>query len=1361
MNRNWLMLFSLLFVVITLTGPVMGANTVKTGNTPVAPVIETNTDDVLYLQGQVIVKFKDNISSREVYRQAQANQTGIKSIDNKIQQWQVTRVSPVFPKHIDRVNPGSANLARIFKLQFSTAEDVMAVVNAFGADPAVEYAEPVYISKINATPNDPSLNKQTHWNIMKTAEAWDISKGSANVIISIIDTGVDWDHDDLAAHIKENLGEDTNHDGKFTTADVNNIDDDGNGYIDDFRGWDFVDSYEYSSDDTRPAPGEDGANPDNDPNDFNGHGTHCAGLASAVTDNATGVAGMGWSCSILPVRCGYQGRDGNGYVIDGYNGVVYATDNGANIISMSWGGSRYSSYAQDIINYAWENGVVLVSGSGNSDPGAYGPHYPGSYENVLCVAATIHDVDKKASFSNYHTSVDVCAPGTQIYSTLPNSAYGYMSGTSMSTPIVAGLAGLVKALHPGWSNERIVTQIVETTDNIDEKNPTYAGWLGSGRVNAYRALTENPVQFVDYEINDAVTGNGNGVVDNGETVQLIITLNSIAEDMDNVTVTASSSDPKITFTSNAAVFPALLQGQAVDNSASPIVLTVDASTPIGYEALIKLVIADNNGYASTRFFKMLIQPLYMNHDINNVDFTITSFGAYGYNDYAESDGSIGTGFRYPKENYSALFLGSLWVASGPNQVSDCSYGNAAYDNYDWVTSEGGNINIGGKIISDQDGKAIFNDSRAQNPLGVEVTQNSYAWSGSPDDDYVILEFQVKNTTGQMLNNIYVGLYMDWDVSNGDDNVDFAGWDTGKKLGYMSSSGAAYYGISMLYPQPVSYRAIDHNLYVYNNALTDDLKYDFMSEGFVATASTQNDDWSHVLSAGPFSIAPGGNETVTFAVLGGDNLNDLRNNVQAAGNKYFAMAPAGIRILHTPLRDTENTATPYQVVAEVIAESAPVNPDSVMLYWQIGNEERLYSSEMTPLVGDMFQAEIPAQSETAIHYYFMAYDQNNRLAKLPYEAPFAAYTFYAGVDVVKPEISNVTQLPNTFNMTGPFVVTAKVTDNIVINDDKVTLDYSINNGETVSVDMSRDIGTDIFRGTISLDAPLHSGDRVKYTVRAFDYASNPNSLASDNYEFKIVTSLLVDDFEGANSKWDLDAGWGPNFYAYSGNNSMTDSPDGYYSPDSVSSLTLLDSYDLSGKNNAAVSFYYIHSLSSGDSVFFEVTGDGATWKKMLTFSGESGYDWSRQIISLDDYTGAIGEQVRFRFRLASNEDSNVADGIYIDDVYIFADTVLTGVENETGSALPKEYSLAQNYPNPFNPVTTIHYELPEDGKVSLEIYSILGERIATLVNREHRAGRYEVLWNGRNDSGAQVSSGVYFYKLKTRSFTDVKKMILIK
>lgn len=1360
MMKNRLAVLSLIMFVIAIAAPVIGANAAKTGvKTIPTPVIETSNDDALFLDGQIIVKFRNSAQVAEL-RQKE-NTTGIPSIDNKIVQWRVSGIRQVFPEHTFRMNPGSSELARIFKLHFPANQDVMAIVNDFAGDPAVEYAEPVYIDKTDDTvPNDALFNKQTHWNIMKAVQAWDITKGSPDVVISIIDTGVDWDHDDLAENVNKNLGEDLDGDGQITAADVNNIDDDGNGYIDDFYGWDFVD-VPSGSDDTSPAIGEDGSTPDNDPADFNGHGTHCSGLAAAVTDNGIGVAGMGWDCSILPVRCGYQGRDGNGYVINGYEGIVYAADNGADIISMSWGGSRYSSYAQDIVNYAWTNGAVLVSASGNSDPGAYGPHYPGSYDNVLCVGATIHDIDRKASFSNYHTSVDVCAPGTQIYSTMPNNVYGYMSGTSMSTPIVAGLAGLIKSMHPDWSNERIVTQIIETADNIDERNPDYAGWLGAGRINAHRALTENPVQFAGYEIMDNITGNGNGVVDNGETVQLIILLNSIAQDMTDVTVTASSADANISFINNSAVFPLLLQGQEADNSASPIVLTVDESAPIGYEALIKLVIADNEGYENIRFFKMLVQPLYMNHSANNVDFTITSFGIYGYNDYADSDGNIGTGFRYPKENYSALFLGSLWVGSGPNQVSDCSYGNITYDNYDWVTSEGGNINIGGTDISDQDGKAVFNDSRAEQPLGVEVTQNSYAWANAPDDDYVVMEYQIKNTTRNTLSNIYVGLYMDWDVSGSDENADYAGWDANRNLGYMSSAGESFYGISMLYPAPTSYRTLDHHVYVYDNALTEERKYNFMSEGFQVTTSDRNDDWSHVLSTGPLTIPPGGSETVTFAVLGGDNLGDLRANTQAAGAKYFTLAPAGIRILHTPLNDTENTTTPYQIVADVIAESAPVNPDSVMLFWQIGDEEQLYSAKMTPFVGDLFQAEIPAQSETTIHYYFMAYDQNNRLAKLPFEAPFATYTFYAGVDIVNPEISDVTQLIDTFNTSGPFTVTATVTDNLVVDDTRVTLEYSINNGETVSIAMTREIGTDIFSGIISTSEPLHSGDRVKYAVKAFDLAASPNSSTSDNYDFKIVSSLLVDDFEGSFSKWNLGAGWGPNFYAYSGDNSMTDSPDGYYDPNSENILTLLDSYDLSGKSNAAVSFYCIHSLSNGDSVFFESSNDGLNWNRQQAFSGESGYDWTRQIVALNNATGPNCEQITFRFRLISNDDNNVGDGIYVDDVYIFADTVLTGIEKGTDSALPKEYSLAQNYPNPFNPTTTIHYELPKDDHVTIEIYNILGTRVLTLVDNAYKAGRYDIVWNGRNYSGAHVPSGVYFYKLKTRSFTNVKKMILIK
>ncbi len=1372
MFRNSMAVLLLFAVLLTTVIPTAGAAKKKDP----APVFEArdhsvvqntdNTENVV--PGQIIVKFKSDFT-RGSLRKANNNLvTGIPSIDSKINKWDINKVDKIFPEEKAPIDPAMPDLSRIFKLRFPVIQDVQEVVAEFAGDPAVEYAEPVYVYRLDIMPNDPRTGEQKHLDIVKLAQAWDVSKGDKNVVIGIIDTGVDWQHEDLAANIWVNPGEDINHDGVITAADVNNIDDDGNGYIDDYRGWDFV---EVEGDPGLPQPSndEDGNVPDNNPMDVGGHGTHCAGIASAVTDNGAGIAGTGWNCTIMPVRAGYKfindpGLPG-GTIPWVYVGVKSAADNGADIIRLSWGGGGFSNYANEVINYAYNKGVLIIAAAGNNDagPGYYAAHYPSAYDHVISVAATRYWIDKKATFSLYHESVDICAPGDAIYSTYPNNTYVELSGTSMASPMVAGVAGLVKALHPEWNNDRVALQILETADNIDEENKDYKGWLGFGRVNAYRAVTENPysLQIANYSIDDGVSGNGDGVIDRGETINFTLTVKNHLDDVSNVKVTMTSEDPYVSVSSGYAEFGTILSGNSVDNSGSPFVFTADPDTPVGHKALLKIdIVANNGGYKTTKYISVFIQPLYNNHAINNVDFTITSFGIYGYSDYAGSEEYFGSGFRYPANSDNALYVGSFWAGTGPDKVSDCSYGNAAFSNYDWITSENGFLKIGGTDVSDQDGIAVFNDSRSENPIGLQVTQNSYAWASAPDDDYVIMEYLVKNTSGQNLNNVYVGLYMDWDIAAGNQNLNFVGYDSENNLGYMSSQGANYYGISMLYPAPTSYRALDHNLYVYNNALVDGIKYQFMTEGFVVTESDKPDDWSHVLSTGPLTIPAGGEETITFAVLGGNDLADLQFNAQAAGDKYSALAPAGIQIVHTPLKDTENTTDPYEVKAETVNQLSNVNSDSVFVYWQIGDEEKLSRANMTATGNNTFIGYIPAQSETAVHYYITANDEQNRVASVPAKAPNTKYTFYVGIDRVKPVIENVTELPNTFNTSGPYVLSAKVIDNLGVDVENVNLNFSVNDSEVESVKMIRQGESDNFSVDLDINQALASGDIIHYQVSARDMAATPNVQLSTMYQFTIVKSLLVDDFEGEINKWDLGSGWGPNFYAHSGGNAMTDSPGGYYTPNADNKLTLLETYNISGKSSASVSYYYLHFFGLGDSVYFEVSGDGNTWEKHRAYGGNQ-FEWQKDIVSLTQFTVADGQEVRFRFRLVSDDDFEVSDGFYVDDIFIYADTVLTGIEKDNNNTLPRKYSLMQNYPNPFNPQTTISYELPRDGNVTIDVYSILGERITTLVDREHKAGRYQVIWNGLNAKSSQVSSGVYFYKIKSGSFTDVKKMILLK
>ena len=357
-------------------------------------------------------------------------------------------------------------------------------INDYLKDENVEYAEPDYIRKLFLTPNDTDYSQL--WGLHNTGqsggtadadidmpEAWDIETGDSAVVIAVTDSGVDWDHPDLAANIWTNSGEIVG----------NGVDDDGNGYIDDVRGWDFVNVGSGSV-----YPGEDPGPADNDPMDFYGHGTHVSGIASAIGDNNEGIAGVSWNSKIMALRVAYKHVSGVGALSTSslIEAISYAADNGADIINFSLGGTTYSSSEKDAIDFAYSQGVVMVAAAGNEDTSD--KNYPAAYDNVLSVAATDHN-DARASFSNYGSWIDVSAPGEDIYSTMFDDSYGLKTGTSMSSPYVAGLAALIRSKYPAFPNDEVMRRIEASADDVDA-----AGWdqyTGSGRINAYQALQIN------------------------------------------------------------------------------------------------------------------------------------------------------------------------------------------------------------------------------------------------------------------------------------------------------------------------------------------------------------------------------------------------------------------------------------------------------------------------------------------------------------------------------------------------------------------------------------------------------------------------------------------------------------------------------------------------------------------------------------------------------------------------------------------------------------------------------------------------------------------------------------------------------
>lgn len=475
--------------------------------------------------------------------------TGMATLDYFCVDQQVTMIEPFYPTRVR--NPIIRELVeRMYIFHVAPGRDVMAACQAFRTASEIECADLYDIPHLAYNPNDPQRTSQWHLTRVRAYEAWDIIRAdtTAYAIISIVDTGVYWMHPDLAANMWINVPEDLNGNGTMDSGDFNGIDDDGNGYIDDVIGWDM------------------GQN-DNDPRELTPtHGTHVAGCASEVTDNNLNGAGLGFSVRLMAVK----GANASGQLTAVYQGMSWAADNGAHIINCSWGSPTFSQTNQNLVTGLWNAGVVIISAAGNNANNQR--FYPAAYNNVVAVAATTSS-DHKADFSSYGTWVDVSAPGQGIYATWGQNSMTYLDGTSMASPITCGLAGLLRAAHPAWSNEDIVNTIIASADTIDYLNPQYAGQLGSGRINAVAALGAGSIPNIQItQITLAVTqGDGDSIINPGETFSMVLYVHNQWADAINVNVQVSGQN--FTLIDSTASFGDIPHNGDANNQSDPFSLT--------------------------------------------------------------------------------------------------------------------------------------------------------------------------------------------------------------------------------------------------------------------------------------------------------------------------------------------------------------------------------------------------------------------------------------------------------------------------------------------------------------------------------------------------------------------------------------------------------------------------------------------------------------------------------------------------------------------------------------------------------------------------------------------------------------------
>ena len=378
------------------------------------------------------------------------------------------------------------NTFRISITDGSTIEDMVARISS---DKDVIYAEPNYLLELYQV-DDSSYSAQwalqddkyLDWYDAWTGSSTLFSGGVSTSIIAVIDTGVDWKHPDLEANIFLNTGDNP----------WDKTDNDGNGFVDDYYGVNIL----YGQD--APSSVYDEEYADTRPVDTYGHGTHVAGIAAAVVNNSVGVAGVSWCSKIMPVKVG----DASGSIVASNvaAGIKYAVDNGADVMNLSLGGSIESKFEKDAVEYAVSRNVIIVASAGND--GRNSVSYPAAFNGVISVGAS--DInDERANFSNYGIKLDLLAPGEDIYSTYqkyswsdtdndwrPSSSYyKFLDGTSMSSPFVAGLCGLLISQNPTRTSSEIKRILESSCDDLDVPGwDKYTGW---GRINVYRALSGN------------------------------------------------------------------------------------------------------------------------------------------------------------------------------------------------------------------------------------------------------------------------------------------------------------------------------------------------------------------------------------------------------------------------------------------------------------------------------------------------------------------------------------------------------------------------------------------------------------------------------------------------------------------------------------------------------------------------------------------------------------------------------------------------------------------------------------------------------------------------------------------------------
>lgn len=732
--------------------------------------------------------------------------------------------------------------------------------------PEVAYAEPKSYYPPLFQPNDPHADslrrgQATFLKRLKAYQAWQVYQGDTSISIGVLDTGCKWDHEDFETNIQYNYND-----------PINGTDDDANGYTDDYRGWDM------SSNDNNPMP------------EFlsvaGGHGNEVSGMAAAATNNAKGVASLGFKCRLLPVKVyNFNGSQFSNFT--GFEGIVYAADRGCKVINLSWGGARNGlQFEQDIIAYAAINkDVVVVAAAGNTPQELN--FMPASYKYVLSVAA-IDSFDRRSTAGTFSRAIDLTAPGVNVWGLDYRGGYFFtQSGSSIASPIAASAAALSRGRWPDLNALQISEFMKVNGDIIDSvpANRAFAGKLGKGRINALKLMQGQNKTSIRLENVVVRSQNGFQFLP-GDTVSVWPEFLNYLDPVDSMTVQFSIENetyPLLWQTNRYGAMGSMETAQTT----IPFRFVIPANVPVN--RFINLVFSVSApSFNDKEYHRMVINSEWLDIDTNRVRLTATSNGRFGFLNDAQT---IGSGIQLNGKQMSSA--GGWMIGYSPRKLSNSVFGINVSNNH-FKPLQG--LRYRPYPGLHQHAVGHFNDSLAgDSSLGLHVKHSHFALNHDSLNGVVFNQLELQNRSGQIWDSLCIGLYTDFEVRNFRRNK--AAYDSVLRLGYSYSATepAAFAGMVLLTNQEPGFFAIDAiqstangNINLFDGFSKTE-KWRSISNGLArkeaGTTTPEGNNVVQVQSAKLRGFIAGEKRKVAFAYVLGDSLEAIKKQARAAQHFY--------------------------------------------------------------------------------------------------------------------------------------------------------------------------------------------------------------------------------------------------------------------------------------------------------------------------------------------------------------------------------------------------------------------------------------------------------------------------------------------